>query len=455
MGDLQDYFYIKTTTDRMMAELYRTDGLEDIDLNWTENSWRDFFNKHKILQGILEDSIQSLATRIDDIDFPIMIAKGVPAQHGKDGEIKYDFNLNPEFDKSAEWNFRDVMRIPSVQKGQRLATVYMPTEGTNGIDVYGNEVQAQPGKPVSFKSGENVVYNKQDHSFYAAEDGQVSVDSCYIMVHNVYQVNESLSMKDGNLDFVGSIVINGDVPTGYTVKAKGDIKIFGMVEAATLIAGGSIFISGGIAGLQKGIVEADGSIHAGYINQGIVHAGNDLFVESSILHSECTARNNIYCQKGNIIGGELSAGKLMEAKDIGNRMSTKTEIVFGLDKPIAEKEKKLLKEKEELLASLEKLTILGNKLANQDDKKNPKIRITKLKQRHSYNQTAERLAEVDEELHQLNAQIGKEQEAKLMVCGQLYSNVMIAFGKYKRKIDTTNQHVQVKLVSNEITIQPL
>ncbi|WP_106497601.1 DUF342 domain-containing protein [Lentibacillus sp. Marseille-P4043] len=455
MGDLQDYFYIKMTTDRMTAELYRTDKLEDTNFKWTENTWRDFLIKDKIQQGILEDAVQSLVTRIEDIDFPTMIAKGVPAKHGKDGEIQYAFSLNPEFDKSVEWNFRDVMRIPSVQKGQRLATVYMPTEGTNGIDVYGNEVPAYPGKPVSIKSGENVVYNQQDHSFYAIADGQVSVDRRYIMVHNVYQVNETLSMKDGNLDFVGSIVINGDVPTGYTVKAKGDIKIFGMVEAATLIADGSIFISGGIAGLQKGIVEADGSIHVGYINQGIVHAGNDLFVESSILHSECTARSNIYCQKGNIIGGELSAGKSMEAKDIGNRMSTQTEIVFGLDKPIAEKEKKLFEEKEELQATLEKLVVLGNKLADQDDTQNSKIRITKLKQRHSYNQTAERLAEVDEELHQLNAHIGKEQETKLIVRGQLYSNVMVAFGKYKRKIDTTNQHVQVKLVNNEITIQPL
>src|SRR5699024_7083456 len=111
-----------------------------------------------------------------------------------------------------------------------------------------------------------------------------------IEVHEVYQVDETLSMKTGNLDFVGSIVIRSDVPTGYIVRAGGDIKVFGIVEAAEVHAGGSLFISEGLAGLQKGTITAGGDIHIGYINQGKAEAGDSIYVENSILHSECIAK---------------------------------------------------------------------------------------------------------------------------------------------------------------------
>ncbi len=73
-------------------------------------------------------------------------------------------------------------------------------------------------------------------NIYANVNGQVSIIDNRIHVLDVYEVNESISMKIGNIDFPGKIVIRGDVPTGFTIKAEGDISIFGLVEAATIIA---------------------------------------------------------------------------------------------------------------------------------------------------------------------------------------------------------------------------
>lgn len=84
------------------------------------------------------------------------------------------------------------------------------------------------------------------------------------------------------------------------------MKVFGIVEGAEISAGGSVFVSEGIAGLQKGFVVAQEDVHAGYINQGNTEAGRDLFVENSILHSHCVAKNDMRCQKGNIVGGVMS-----------------------------------------------------------------------------------------------------------------------------------------------------
>src|SRR5699024_4459278 len=222
-------------------------------------------------------------------------------------------------------------RIPSVKANQKLATITLPTKGEEGINVLGQKLKAQHGKPIQINAGINVIFNEDDLSFYSSIDGQVSITERDIKVHPVYEVNESLAMKTGNIDFVGSIIIKGDVTTGYTVKAKGDIKIFGIVEAATIISGGSVFVAEGLAGLQKGTIKAEENIHIGYINQGIVHANDSVYVENSIIHSEITANKQVFCQKGNIIGGSLSAGQLIEAKDIGNRLSTKTHITLGIN----------------------------------------------------------------------------------------------------------------------------
>src|SRR5699024_76532 len=100
-------------------------------------------------------------------------------------------------------------------------------------------------------------------------------------------------------------VIRGDVPSGFTIKASGDIKVFGLVEAATLQAGGSVYVSEGIVGKKKGIVTAGNDIYIGYVNQGILEAKHGIYVEQSILHSKCKAQTEIFCMKGNVIGGEL------------------------------------------------------------------------------------------------------------------------------------------------------
>src|SRR5699024_6803871 len=121
------------------------------------------------------------------------------------------------------------------------------------------------------------------------------------------------------------------IPAGYTVKAAGDIKVFGMVEAASVIAGGSIYIAEGFAGYKTGLIEADVDVQVGYINQGTVKAKNNIAVDNSIRHATCTAGHDITCRHENIIGGMIKAGTSNQAKDLHNRMNTATDIAITLD----------------------------------------------------------------------------------------------------------------------------
>src|SRR5699024_8699333 len=134
----------------------------------------------------------------------------------------------------------------------------------------------------------------------------------------------------------------------------------------TIIAEGSVTVSEGIAGLKTGTIEAGEDVQIGYINQGIIRARNNILVENSIMHSECTAENDIICNRGNIVGGIVSAGGAIKANNVGNRMNTQTSLSFGMDYKLFERQRELESDLAKSVENKEKLTILKNSYEQQN-----------------------------------------------------------------------------------------
>lgn len=454
MTHLKDFFIIEVSRDRMTATLHITEELEEQkeQLTLSKKMIEEFLSERKIIYGVIEENIEKIVSNFSTSLFPLTIAEGKRPVDGDDGYIDYHIELSPEIDRSEGWDFREVMKIPIVKKGEKLATKYEATKGIDGKNVYGREVRARPGKPIVMNPGKNVDFNKDDQSFYATAIGQIQVLERFIHVHTVYELNEDVSMKTGNIDFSGSVIIRGDVPTGFTVKATGDITIYGLVEAATIEAGGSVTVSEGLAGLTTGSIKAGEDVKISYINQGNVIAGDSLFVENSILHSEIVVKNNIFCQRGNIIGGSLSAGQSIEARDIGNRMNTMTHLSFGIDRAENENIEDLTEKQKELEDNLRKLNLLKKRLSKNKEELTSKERITLLRLERSRINTKEQLEKIDDQLEQSGATLGDIKKAYLKVRGTLFPNVVIAFGRYKRRIDKNYDYVRVRMIENEIEI---
>ncbi|MCT2534548.1 FapA family protein [Aquibacillus koreensis] len=457
MGNIHDIFNLTISKDSMTVSM---DKKGEFELQiFDEDTVQNFLDDHKIVYGIDETVVKQLTEASYDMNvFPVVIAKGLPPTHGKNGEIHFIDGHNNVISHEEKQNFRDVYKIPSKKNGEKIAYITKPTLGEVGFNVYGKEVRQIKGKHVKVKAGKHVEFVESDATYYARADGQLSVNDKFIHVYPTYEVAGDLSLKTGNIDFVGSITIRGSVPAGYTVKAAGDIHIHGLVEAAYIEAGGSIYISEGIAGLKKGKVIAGQDVKVGYINQATVEAGQDLIVQNSIIHSHCVAQQNITCQNGNIIGGIYSAGKLITAKDIGNKMYTKTELSLGVNSKLREKEKALHKQKKDLLSNKNKLQQLGDSLKLKEKTSSgisSKERIILLKQRRAMEQTEAQLEEIENELSELQVSIGNLEEMKLLVKGIMYPNVDVSFGKYKKSITKEYKFTQVYMDDHEITIQSL
>lgn len=456
MKTLNEIFQVHVTADKLTASL----DIRDIDKNeltelkLTKENIVEYLQAQKINFGIRYDSIDQIIETFPNTNFPIVVAEGIEKKDGEDGKIQYHFDASTEVDRTENWDFRDVMRIPTVSEGEKIATITPPTKGVDGTTVYGTKIKARPGKPALLRPGKNVTLNEKEQALFADVNGQVSIIDRRIHVLDVYEVHESISMKIGNIDFPGSVIIRGDVPTGFTIKASGDIKIFGLVEAATIIAEGSVMISEGIAGLKIGRIEAGEDVKIGYVNQGIIRAGNNILVENSIMHSECTARNDIICNRGNIVGGIISAGGAIIANNIGNRMNTKTNLSFGMDYKLFGRQKELHEELEKLHQNREKLHVLKSKFANKDKASlDSKSRITLLRLQYSLEKTNEQIEAIQTELADINATLGSVDRAYLKVKGTIFPNVTVSFGKYERKIEKEYVNVTIVTDKNEIVIR--
>lgn len=459
MKNLNEVFQITVTADKLTAIIQlRTDFIEEelVGFKLTKEQLIEYIKQQKIQFGIRYDKIENIVETFPNCNFPIVIAEGIDKEDGEPGDVTYHFDTSTEINRNEIENldFRTVMRIPTVSEGEKLATIIPPSKGKDGTTVYGTKIKARPGKPALLRPGKNVTFNESDQSFISSVNGQVSIFDRRIHVLDVYEVNEDISMKIGNIDFPGTVIIRGDVPTGFTIKAAGDIKIFGLVEAATIIADGSVTITEGIAGLKIGRVEAGQDVNIGYVNQGIIQAENNIIVENSIMHSECTAKNDIVCHRGNIVGGILSAGGAIIANNVGNRMNTKTNLSFGMDYKLFEKQKELENELEKLRENKEKILLLQNNFSNVDKNKlDSKTKITLLRLQYSLEKITEKTEEIKGELADINATIGNVDRAYLKVKGTIYPNVSISFGKYERKIDKEYVNVMIVTDKNEIVIR--
>lgn len=451
--EIHEVFRIKVSPDKLKAEIWYSELNEKIadDFKWTTEDIVAFLKTKDITHGLIHSMIGKLIESGYDNEFPLTIAQGHQAKNGADGEIMLNYDTTTDVDRSKGYDFREVMRIPTAREDDKIAMLTSPTAGEDGRTVYDTSIKAKPGRPAQIKAGQNVNFDEEALTFHAAETGQVSIANRTIHVHHVYEVHEDLSLKVGNIDFLGTVIIRGDVPTGFRIKATGDIKVYGLVEGAELIADGSVYVTEGMSGVKKGFIEAVESVHIGYINQGKVKAGNSIYVDHSILHSECTAAKMIHCKDGNIIGGVISAGQSVTTKDVGNRLHTVTTLSFGVDKELFDRKQSLEQEHKTEKDNLRKLTLLKQKIGSEQNL-DTKARITKLKLRKSFENTSEKIKEMEAELETINIDFDAVDNAFLNIQGTIYPNTIISFGKYRRKLKKKYENVMIRMEDNEIRI---
>jgi len=432
----------------------------------TLDELEQFIAGQGIKYGVLREALLVFVNQPEAyINTQLKIAEGIAAVPGTDGYIKVLVGMDDASERrpleaeDGKVDYKEVTRLNNVRSGQIIAERIPPVDGTVGQAVTGEEIPFRPGKDARFKVGKNVVINPDGSAMYAALDGLVTkTEGNKLNVFPVYEINGDVDYNIGNIDFVGTVVIRGNVLTGFKIKAAGDIRVVGGVEGAELEAGGSVEITGGIIGYNKGHVQAGHNVKCTFIQEGNVDAGEDVLVSQSIMHSNIRAGRGVICAgtKGLIVGGSIQAGENVSARIVGNSMSTVTSIEVGVLPKLRNELSELrkgLKEQMDSLDKTKKALVLLDQLAAagqlSPDKMAMRVKLTATqKSALRFNEeTKLRIFEIEKVLEDTS-------RARVDILKMIYGGSKIVIGRYTKFIKDPVSRISFYYHDGDITMTP-
>lgn len=302
---------------------------------------KSLLEQHGVRHGILEKNIEIMhKARLYCTD--ILVAHATMPIHGKDAVVTYHFDVDktnkPAVSENGQVDFHKLDMIEPVSEGQLLATLEPADFGTPGTDVMGEELKPRKVNVKVLKHGKHIHLSEDGLSMYSEVSGNVTCVDDTVFVSDCYEVPADVGPSTGDIDYDGSVNVKGNVLTGYTVKASGDIYVTGAVEGATLIAGGKIVLNRGIQGMGKAVMEAGGDIISNFIESAKVTAGGKI-ISDAIMHSDAVANESIEVngKRGMIAGGSVRSAKKIETKIAGSSMGTQTELEVGIDPKVVDR----------------------------------------------------------------------------------------------------------------------
>ena len=274
-------------------------------------------------------------------------------------------------------------------------------------------------------------------------DGHAELVDDKVFVSDVLEV-ENVDTSTGNIDFEGSVQINGNVCTNFEVKTKGDIIVKGVVEGAHLEAGGNIIIVRGVNGMGKGVLKAGGNVISKFLENVTVHAAGYVSSES-ILHCHVMAGTEITVsgRRGFITGGKVSAAGLIDVKTLGSAMGADTVVEVGADPEIKARMAELQKAIAESTKTLQSIQpILVN--AKQKIAKGVTLTPEQLKYVQSLIKANQQQTELVEkgtaELEELQKQLIRSEGRGIIVRGTIHPGTKLCIGDASMVVQKSAQY---------------
>lgn len=402
----------------------------------------DELKYHDISFGyILKNIIVHTKARLYCTD--ILLATALKPIHGHDAEIEYFFNTDivakPKLNEDGSVDFHQLGNISHVNKGDRLAHLVPADLGTPGKNVFGGAIPAKKVVKKILRHGRNISLSEDKLDMYSDVSGHATLVDGTVFVSDIYEVPNNVDASTGDITYNGNVSIKGNVNTGYTVKAEGDVIVEGIVEGATIIAGGDIILRLGAQGMQRAKLTAGGNIVSKFLEGCELVKANGSITTDAIMHSTVSAKEEIVVKgkRGLISGGHIVSGKGISAKTLGSGMDTQTILEVGIDPDRMERYHSLEKGVEEKTEELEEIkktfetfqkrVKAGVKMDNEKLKMIQNAKIT-------YANNEKYIEKAKSEMEVILAEIESAKGGSVQVTGTARSGVTIIIARIKHKI---------------------
>jgi uncharacterized protein (DUF342 family) len=200
----------------------------------------------------------------------------------------------------ARVDMRNLGSIICVQKGTELLRRMPPTEGRRGFTVGGDFIDSKSGEWSKFIPGDGTVISDGDENLLLADiSGMPKFKDQKMWVDNIFTC-KGVNVGSGNVNYAGSVLVNGDVTEKMEIHATGDVTVNGFVESATIHAGGDIIITEGAMGKVNDSgteystsLTSKGSVHVQH-GQGLdINCNGNVTVGRQLAHSRINCRGKV------------------------------------------------------------------------------------------------------------------------------------------------------------------
>lgn len=459
--EINEFMEVKIAPNRMSAEVRfyppSTKGSRmSIDEMFSD------LKAYKIVFGIDENVLNKQVKEPEYMKW-FVVANGQDPIHGTDATIEYKFNANrkakPQLNEDGTVDFHKLNNISHVSVGDELAVLHREDLGKAGTDIFGNVVMPRKVNRATLRYGNNIKLSEDGTTLTSMVDGHVTLDGDRVSVSNVYEVPADVDNSTGDIEYNGSVCIKGNVRTGFKVRAKGNVEIYGVVEGATIIADGDIMLRRGIQGMGKCQIIAGGNLISRFIESAVVATKG--YVETdTILHSQVSAKGDIYVRgkNGDIIGGNVRSTTLIEATNIGSTMGTNTCVEVGTDPAVIDAINRLKKDITDKNKEMNNLT-QSVMLFKQKMQNGVKIDEQKMIQMQK---TANQILKLEEEISKLTDEYEKNQSllsenanAKINIKSTIYQGAKVTISGDYILIHSAIARCTYKKEKGEIKAFPL
>ena len=325
----------------------------------------------------------------------MLVARGTPAEHGHDARLESLLtdlkSRQTREDEKGRVNHRALSIFVTVKPGQPLLRKIPASGGTDGFNVRGEPIIAQPGKDVPFTPGGGAEFDPDNPLLIRSTiSGHARLSDTGAEVDPILHAGQ-VDISTGNIEFEGTVQIAGDVAEGMSVKAAGDIQVGGTVSAATLEAGGDIVVAQGVIGRGEtrdengnpgvGIarLRSGGDVSARFMENTLIESARQVTIGELIAHCEINAEDSVSVggeggKHGHILGGVTRARHCIRARVLGSQASVKTILITGWNEDIRARLQAVEDDCQDKLAHTDKLHQLLGKLRDEQGEKAEALR---------------------------------------------------------------------------------
>jgi len=348
------YLHLQVTP--MQARFSIDTGILQTNYNITQEDILFILAEKAVVYGIDYEMIKEILT-MTAYGQEFIIASAKPPITGTDAIvteiIPIDPDAKPFLNEDGTADYKKWDNIRQVEKDEIICTRIPPTPGIPGTSVFGLPLSPTPGEDIALPIGMNTKAIDNETKLVASINGFLYRQGRNICIGSIYIIKGDVNYKTGNIEYTGDVLIKGNVNTGFSVIADGNISIEGIVESAHIESKyGNIFLKNSVFGLNNASIIAHKNINAENIQDARIKAGQNLVVRGQIRSCQIETENLSMPRNGQIVNTNIAFSGHLICGNIGGKIESMNE--FTLIENEREQYKEELAKQNEFIQKLDK-----------------------------------------------------------------------------------------------------